>query len=159
MNTKILSIVAIFAMSFALNAQIDRSKMPQPGPAPQVKLGKADKFKLKNGLTVIMVENHKLPRVSANLTIDNLPRFEGEKAGVSSMMGSLLGRGTTNISKDNFNERVDYLGANISFSSRGGYATSLTRYFNEILELMADGVKNAVFTQEEFDKEVEIRWN
>ena len=156
MNTKILSIVAIFAMSFALNAQIDRSKMPQPGPAPQVKLGKADKFKLKNGLTVIMVENHKLPRVSANLTIDNLPRFEGEKAGVSSMMGSLLGRGTTNISKDNFNERVDYLGANISFSSRGGYATSLTRYFNEILELMADGVKNAVFTQEEFDKEVEI---
>ena len=62
MNTKILSIVAIFAMSFALNAQIDRSKMPQPGPAPQVKLGKADKFKLKNGLTVIMVENHKLPR-------------------------------------------------------------------------------------------------
>ena len=124
MNTKILSIVAIFAMSFALNAQIDRSKMPQSGPAPQVKLGKADKFKLKNGLTVIMVENHKLPRVSANLTIDNLPRFEGEKAGVSSMMGSLLGRGTTNISKDNFNERVDYLGANISFSSRGGYATS-----------------------------------
>ena len=156
MNTKILSIVAIFAMSFALNAQIDRSKMPQSGPAPQVKLGKADKFKLKNGLTVIMVENHKLPRVSANLTIDNLPRFEGEKAGVSSMMGSLLGRGTTNISKDNFNERVDYLGANISFSSRGGYATSLTIYFNEILELMADGVKNAVFTQEEFDKEVEI---
>ena len=69
MKTKILSIVAIFALSFVVNAQIDRSKMPEPGPAPQVKLGKAKKFKLKNGLTVIMVENHKLPRVSANLTM------------------------------------------------------------------------------------------
>jgi len=156
MKTKILSIVAIFAVSFAVSAQIDRSKMPEPGPAPQVKLGKAKKFKLKNGLTVIMVENHKLPRVSANLTIDNLPRFEGEKAGVTSMMGSLLGRGTTNISKDDFNERVEYLGANVSLSSRGGFASSLSRYFDEILGLMADGAMNPVFTQEEFDKEVKV---
>ncbi len=156
MKTKILSFVAILAMSFAVNAQIDRSKMPEPGPAPKVKLGKAEKFKLKNGLTVIMVENHKLPRASANLTIDNYPIFEGEKAGLSGMLGSLLGRGTTNISKDDFNEKVDYLGANLGFSSRGAFGSSLKKYFPEILGLMADGVKNSVFTQEEFDKEVKV---
>ena len=104
MKTKILSFVAILAMSFAASAQIDRSKMPEPGPAPKVKLGESKRFTLKNGLTVIMVENHKLPRASINLTIDNPPSFEGDKAGVSSMMGSLLGRGTANISKDEFNE-------------------------------------------------------
>ncbi|MFY0602538.1 MAG: insulinase family protein [Flavobacteriaceae bacterium] len=156
MKTKILSFVAILAMSFAVNAQIDRSKMPKPGPAPKIKLGKADKFTLKNGLTVIMVENHKLPRASANLTIDNVRTLEGDKAGVSSMMGSLLGRGTTNISKDDFNEKVDYLGANLGFSSRGAFGSSLKKYFPEILGLMADGVKNSVFTQEEFDKEVKV---
>ena len=156
MKTKILSLVAILAMSFTSIAQIDRSKMPEPGPAPKVKLGESKKFLLKNGLTVIMVENHKLPRASVNLTIDNYPSFEGDKAGVSSMMGSLLGRGTTNISKDEFNERVDYLGAYLSFSSGGAYGASLKKYFPEILELMADGVKNSQFTQEEFEKEQKI---
>ena len=156
MKTKILSIIAIIAMSFAANAQIDRSTMPTPGPDPVVKLGTAEKFSLENGLTVIMVENHKLPRVSATLRIDNQPYFEGEIAGVSSMMGSLLGRGTINITKDAFNEKVDFLGASVGFFSTGASARSLKKYFPEVLGLMADGVKNSEFTQEEFDKEKEV---
>ena len=156
MKTKIVLLVAILSMSFALNAQVDRTKKPAPGPAPVVKFGKADKFTLKNGLTVIIVENHKLPRASARLTIDNKPYFEGEKAGVSGMMGSLMGRGTPSITKDNFNERVDFLGANIGFGSSSSFAASLSRYFDEVLGLMADGVKNSQFTQEEFDKEQKI---
>lgn len=155
-KTKIASLVAILTICFSLNAQVDRTKKPTPGPAPQVKFGKAEKFKLKNGLTVIVVENHKLPRASANLTIDNKPVFEGDKAGVSSMMGSLLGRGTPTMTKDAFNERVDFLGANVSFGSSSAYASSLKRYFEEVLGLMADGVKNSQFTQEEFEKEQKI---
>jgi zinc protease len=156
MKTKILSLIAFFLVSVAINAQIDRSKMPKPGPDPEIKLGTPKTFTLTNGLKVIMVENNKLPRASASLTIDNKPYFEGEIAGVSGMMGSLLGRGTKNISKDEFNEKVDFLGANVSFFSSGAYASSLKKYFPEILGLMADGVKNSQFTQEEFDKEVQI---
>ena len=156
MKTKILSLVALFIATIAINAQVDRSKMPKPGPDPVIKLGKPVKFTLKNGLTVLVVENHKLPRVSANLTIDNKPYFEGDKAGTRSMMGSLMGRGTTSISKDDFNEKIDFLGANVSFFSSGGFASSLTKFFPEILGLMADGVKNSKFTQEEFDKEVQV---
>jgi len=156
MKTKILSLIALFLCTVAVNAQIDRSTMPKPGPDPVIKLGKPDMFTLPNGLKVIMVENDKLPRASAILTIDNKPYFEGEIAGVSGMMGSLLGRGTTNISKDDFNEKVDFLGASVNFGSSGAYASSLKKYFPEILGLMADGVKNSQFTQEEFDKEVQI---
>ena len=47
MKTKILSLVAILAMSFALNAQVDRTKKPTPGPAPKVKLGKAENLHLR----------------------------------------------------------------------------------------------------------------
>ena len=156
MKTRILSIIAIITMSFASNAQIDRSTMPTPGPDPVVKLGTAEKFSLENGLTVIMVENHKLPRVSATLRIDNQPYFEGEIAGVSGMMGSLLGRGTSSITKDEFNEKVDFLGASVNFFSSGASARSLKKYFPEVLDLMADGVKNSKFNQEEFDKEKEV---
>lgn len=156
MKTKILSIITIVIMSFAINAQIDRSKMPKPGPDPIVKLGKTVKFSLDNGIKVIMVENHKLPRVSVTLTIDNKPYYKGKIAGVSQIMGSLLGRGTKNITKDEFNEKVDFMGANINFFSSGGSARSLKKYFPEVLGLLADGAKNAIFSKEEFDKEVAI---
>ncbi|WP_299156101.1 insulinase family protein [uncultured Tenacibaculum sp.] len=155
MKTQILSLVAILAMSFAVNAQRDLNKQPKPGPAPKVKLGKVEKFKLPNGLEVIMVENHKLPRASANLTIDNKPVVEGAKTGLADLMGGLLGNGTTTVSKNDFNEKVDYLGAFVNYSKDGAYASSLKKYFPEILGLLADGVKNPVFSQEEFDKQVE----
>ncbi|WP_394420441.1 insulinase family protein [Tenacibaculum mesophilum] len=155
MKKIIIAALAVVSMSFAVNAQIDRSVQPKPGPAPKIKLGKAEKFKLNNGLQVIMVENHKLPRVSASLTIDNPIYLEGDKTGVSQVMGDMLGNGTTNMPKDEFNERVDYLGANVSFRSNGASVRSLTKYFGEVLGLMADGVKSPKFTQEEFDKVIE----
>lgn len=156
MKNKILSIIAVLTLSFSATAQIDRSIQPTPGPAPKVKLGDATTFTLKNGLHVIIVENHKLPRASVSLTIDNKPYSEGNKAGLSSIMGSLLGRGTPSITKDDFNEKVDYLGARVSFYSSGASASSLKKYFSEILSLMSDGVKNSQFTQEEFDKEIKV---
>ncbi|WP_299528487.1 pitrilysin family protein [uncultured Lutibacter sp.] len=156
MKTKYISIITLLFLTLSLSAQIDRSVQPKPGPSPKINLGKPETFELKNGLKVLVVENHKLPRVSATLTIDNNPIFEGDKAGVSSLTGSLIGSGTKNISKDAFNEEVDYLGANLSFSSQGARLNALSKYFPRILELMADGSQNPIFTQEDFDKEVNI---
>ncbi|AOW22071.1 peptidase M16 [Urechidicola croceus] len=101
----------------------------------------------------MVVENHKLPRVSATLTIDNGPLFEGDIAGVSSLTGQILGSGTTTMSKDDFNEEIDFLGANVSFSSQGASMSSLSKYFPKVLGLMADGALNPTFTQEEFDSQ------
>jgi zinc protease len=139
----------------AVQAQVDRSKMPEPGPAPEINLKEPQRFKLKNGLNVLVVENHKLPRVSIQLAIDNPPILEGKNAGVSSLTGSLMGKGSKNIPKDEFNEEIDFLGARMSFGSQGAYASSLSKYFSRMLELMADAAINPNFTQEQFDKEKE----
>ncbi|MGB5377913.1 M16 family metallopeptidase [Muriicola sp.] len=150
---KIYCTVLLAFMAFAVQAQIDRSKMPEPGPSPEINLQDPQRFELNNGLKVLVVENHKLPRVSIQLTLDNPPILEGDKAGVSSLTGSLLGNGSKTIPKDEFNEEVDFLGANISFGSQSAFASSLSKYFPRILELMADAAINPNFTQEEFDKE------
>lgn len=126
---------------------------PKPGPAPTINIGKPKTFELANGLKVLVVENHKLPRVSYNLTIDNTPYTEGAKKGVADLTSSLIGSGTVKMSKDAFNEEVDFLGAEINFNNSGAYASGLSKYANRILELMADGALNSVFTQTEFDKE------
>ncbi|QYJ68696.1 M16 family metallopeptidase [Flavobacterium litorale] len=148
---KVIYILAGLFLSVSMQAQ-DRP-MPKPGPAPTVNIGKPETFTLKNGLKVLVVENHKLPRVSYTLTMDNAPYAEGNKKGVSDMVSALMGSGTTTISKEDFNEEVDFLGANINFWSQGASANGLSKYSDRILELMADGALNPKFTQEEFDKE------
>jgi predicted Zn-dependent peptidase len=153
MKTKIVSLILLFLLSISVTAQVDRSQQPKSGPAPKISLGKPKTFELKNGLKVLVVENHKLPRVSVSLAIDNPPVFEAEKAGTSSLTGSLLGSGSKKMTKDAFNEEVDFLGASVSFSSSGARLNSLSRYFPRVLELMAEAALNPVFTQEEFDKE------
>ncbi|MEX0287652.1 MAG: M16 family metallopeptidase [Flavobacteriaceae bacterium] len=150
---KIYTLALMALVAFGAQAQIDRSKMPEPGPSPEINLQDPQTFDLNNGLKVMVVENNKLPRVSIQLRIDNPPVAEGEKAGVSSLTASLLGNGSKSIPKDEFNEEIDFLGARLNFGSQSAFATSLSKYFPRILELMADAAINPNFTQEEFDKE------
>jgi predicted Zn-dependent peptidase len=147
------SILMLSSLFLTVIMQAQTIPQPKPGPSPEIKIGKPETFELKNGLKVMVVENHKLPRVSFNLTLDNAPYAEGNKKGVSDLTSSLLGNGSTKISKDAFNEEVDFLGANINFSASGAYASSLSKYAGRILELMADGALHPNFTQEEFDKD------
>lgn len=153
MKTKIASLFLLFFISMGVNAQIDRSKQPKPGPAPKITLGTPKEFTLDNGIKVLVVENHKLPRVSFSLTIDNKPITTGEKAGVESLLGSMLGNGTIHIPKDEFNEEVDFLGASLGFDSSNGFASSLSKFSNRVLELMADAAIYPLLTEEEFNKE------
>lgn len=153
MKTYISAFLMLFFVAFSAHAQIDRSKQPQPGPAPKIDLKSPQEFTLKNGMKVMVVENHKLPRVSFNLTIDNTPETEGTKAGVSTLVGGMLGNGTTSISKEKFNEEIDFLGATLNFGSTGGYASALSQYSDRVLELMADAATHPLLTEDEFQKE------
>lgn len=130
--------------------QVDRSQ-PKPGPSPKVNLGKPQTFELKNGLKVMVVENHKLPQVTMTLSLDNPPFTEGDKKGIHDLTGSLIGNGTDKISKEDFQEEIDFMGARINFHSSGAFANSLSKYFSRTLELMAQGFINPKFTQDDFE--------
>lgn len=131
---------------------VDRSKKPAAGPAPVISIKDPVIYNLPNGMTVLVVENHKLPRVRASFFVDYGPVYEGKKAGALDMMGGMLGEGTTNLPKDKFDEAVDMIGADVSLSASGGSAGALTKYFDKAFNLMADALKNPAFPQESFDK-------
>ena len=149
---KILSLLICAVLALNVNAQIDRSKPPKPGPAPVIQFKDPVIFTMPNGLTVVVVENHKLPKVSATLSIDAGPIKEGEKAGVTSMMGQMLSEGTKTMSKAEFDKEVDLIGADVFLFAGGGSTSALTRYFNKAFLLMADAIKNPVFPEESFEK-------
>lgn len=148
---KIAIILSSLFLTITMQAQ-DRTQ-PKPGPSPKINIKKPETFSLPNGLKVLIVENHKLPRVSYSLTIDNSPYAEGNKKGVDNLTSSLLGNGSTKTPKDKFNEEIDFLGANINFFSSGASASGLSKHSKRILELMAEGALMPNFTQEEFEKE------
>ncbi|WKW46704.1 insulinase family protein [Myroides sp. JBRI-B21084] len=148
---KILVFASALLLTISAEAQIKRPQ-PQPGPMPTVHVQKPQEFTLKNGLKVMVVEDHKLPRVSYMLTIDTPPYVEGEKAGVSSLTSAVVGNGTAKTPKEKFNDEIDFLGANLSFWNTGASASGLSKYSSRLLELMAEGSLSPIFSQEEFDK-------
>ena len=144
-------LLTLFLVTGIMQAQ--NRPQPKPGASPMVQIKKPQSFVLKNGLKVMVVENHKLPRVSFNLTLDNPPFAEGNKKGVDDLTSSLVGNGSQKTPKDVFNEEIDFLGANINFSSQGASASALSKYSGRVLELLAEGALFPLFTQEEFDKD------
>lgn len=145
--------ILLFILFLTGIMQAQDRPQPKPGIAPVVNIKKPQTFVLANGLKVMVVEDHKLPRVTYNLTLDNAPFAEGKIKGVDELTSSLIGNGSKKIAKDLFNEEIDFFGASVNFSSNGAYASSLSKYANRILELMADGALSPNFSQEEFDKE------
>ncbi|MDL1913272.1 MAG: insulinase family protein [Bergeyella sp.] len=130
---------------------IDINKRPEPGPTPEIFMQEPKVFVLKNGLTVLVVENNKLPKVNISLKIDRPPVLEGEKVGIGEIMADQFTNSTENFSKDDFNKKIDFYGARLGFSSTGAGAYSLSRYFPEVLKLFSEAVVYPKFSAKEIE--------
>jgi len=129
-----------------------RKNAPKPGPAPKIELGEYEQFTLDNGLEVIVVENHKLPKVTFQLLVDVPPKAYGDKVGLADMAGEMLSRGTKERSKAEIDQAVDFVGANLSTSATGAFGSSLSKHKETLLSIMAEVVLQPAFPEEEFSK-------
>jgi zinc protease len=151
MKKTLIYTISLFLFSSAI-AQVDRTVLPEPGPAPEIRFGDAESFTLDNGLKVFVIQNSKLPRITYSLILDRDPILEGDKAGMLGFVGSMMTAGTTNRNKDQFNEEVDFLGARISGSSTSLSASALSKHQEKVMELMVDVLYNPVFPEDELSK-------
>ena len=58
--------------SFAAWGQVDQSNSPYADSAPELKIDTPINLKLDNGLQIIVVENHRTPSVTWNMTLEFL---------------------------------------------------------------------------------------
>src|SRR6478609_2222611 len=112
-----LYIAIVFFIQSVTAQNIDRSKPPKAGPAPVITIADPVIYKLGNGITILVVENHKLPKITATYSIDAGPVKEGDKAGIMNLMGQMLNEGTTSKTKAKFDEAVDQIGADVSLTA------------------------------------------
>ena len=144
--------LVFFVAACSSSKKLDRSAVPAAGPAPKIQIGQYQMATLPNGLKLVVVENHKLPRVSYSVSLDIDPIFEGDRAGYTMLSGELMKAGTKTRTKTQIDEAVDFMGASLSTSSTGVFGSCLVKHSKDILELMADVVLNPTFPAEELEK-------
>ncbi|HRG10490.1 MAG TPA: insulinase family protein, partial [Cyclobacteriaceae bacterium] len=84
--------------------------------------------------------------------LKNNPIYQGDKEGYIEMAGTLIGTGTKTKNKAQLDEEIDFIGANLSTSSDGIFASSLSKHSNKLLDLMTDVLYNPAFAPEEMEK-------
>lgn len=137
----------------------DRSKKPESGQNPVVKVPDFFKNHFDNGVNIIGTRNTEIPSVTIQISIDGGHRAESmipDKAGVSSLMAKLMNEGTKTYTSEELNNELDKLGSSISVS--GGdenmviSINSLTKNLSRTLALAEDMMYHPRFAQEDFDR-------
>lgn len=129
-----------------------RKTAPKAGQAPKIQVGKAETFQLENGLKVIVVENHKLPKVSYRLFVDYDPVLEREAAGYIDLMAEIWATGTESRTKAQIDEAVDFLGASLYSDPNGLSGACLSKHADKLLEIMSDVLLRPKFAPAELEK-------
>jgi zinc protease len=138
-------------------AQDWRKTQPQPGPAPELHLPVPTEFKLENGLKVLLVEDHALPVVTAEIvsragSVDN-PQ---DKSGLATLTAEVMGDGTSSRSLTQLAEDQESIGTMIGTSAGMDNSTVsmglLTYHLDKGMELLSDVVQHPAFRAEDFDR-------
>ncbi len=158
MKTRIitLAIVTLFCTG-SLLAQIDRTKQPPAGPAPQAAFPDYQEERLGNGLKVLLISNHSQPVVTFRLMIKSGSENDGAgKSGVASFTTDLMTKGTKTRSSLQFAREGDMIGVNVGASAADDqmsfFGSGLKKHTEKILDLMTDALFNPTFPQDEIDK-------
>lgn len=149
----LLSILSIVSA----NAAIDRTRKPEPGPAPEAAFPDYVTKELPNGLKVFVIQDDRKPSVTFRLLIKGGSSQDGDKPGLSGFVAGLLNRGTKTRDAMKFAIESDSIGASVE-AMPGADAISLsagglTKYTDKLLELLVDAALNPLFPAEQFAKE------
>ena len=119
-------------------------------PSPIVSHVAPVAYTLPNGLRLLVQEAHDNPTVSIAGVVRNSPRSDPEgKEGTSEIMSAMLSYGSAGYDFDTQRRIADNLGADISYGTSFG-ARGLARDFPQLLDLLADDLKEPSFPSEFF---------
>ncbi len=134
-----------------------RAEQPKAGPASKLTLPVPQQFKLDNGLTVYLVEQHKLPIVAANLVV--LAGSETnpvDKPGLASFTADMLDEGTQQRSTLQIAQDLDQIGATLSSNATADSASltfrTLKKNVSAGFAILADVVLNPAFSEKELER-------
>ncbi|TDD93913.1 M16 family metallopeptidase [Flavobacterium cellulosilyticum] len=143
-NQKLLLVLFILTISCTLSAQ-------------SFKLPSYSSFKLANGLTVSLMEQHDVPIISVSAILPAGAIYDNEKAGLASITAMALKHGTKNFPKVKLDEELDFLGANLNTYATKEFAGLSSDFASKdqskVLTIIKEVLLNPTFDTAEFEKE------
>ena len=119
------------------------------------------KYTLKNGIPLFIVESHASPVVSIQAWVTRGSIHESDKlAGISHFLEHALFKGTKRRKVGQVAADIESRGGEVnaftSFEETAFYTTLASRYFEEGLDVIADIMQNPLFDKDEMAKEKEV---
>src|SRR5262245_25706847 len=155
-------VLSLVTVSVSAQQPPDRSRPPQLGPAPALRLPEIQKKQLANGLPVWLVELHEVPVVQVNLVVFGGASNEPPKRfGEASLMAAMLEQGAGSKSALEIADAIDFLGADLSASS--GFDSTAVRLrvpvarLPDALPIMADVALRPTFPKDELERQRQER--
>jgi len=134
-----------------------KNRAPVSNEVLKVKFPKPAESKLKNGVELLVLEDHRSPtiQVTIEMPASNL-NDAAEIAGVGDATTAMLRLGTKTKDSRQIAETIAEIGAGIGFGIGDRNATvrfsTLTENLDAVLELVSDMLFNPTFPQDELDK-------
>ncbi len=136
----------------------DWSTPPAPTKEPKFKPPVAKRLKLKNGMSMLVVENHKLPIVSMMFVVPGAGSSSDPKGkgGLASFTGDLLDEGAGGMTAIGIAEETDRLGAGISVAIDSDVAyvsvSTLAKTLDQTTDLVAKLMTQPAFDAKEAER-------
>ncbi|MGH8457940.1 MAG: M16 family metallopeptidase, partial [Nevskiales bacterium] len=140
----------------------DRSRLPDAGTPPELRLPVFQRFTLGNGLKVVLAERHETPVVSFNLILDggfaadSTVQGGSAKPGLATMAGDMLDEGTLTRDALTISSQLESLGAILgtgsSLDSSSITLSAIKSLLDPSLALYADVIRNPAFPAHELER-------
>jgi zinc protease len=156
-----VKLVNPYAPAFEASQDWRKSK-PEPGPAPAIHLPAPQEFTLENGLKVLLVENHALPVLSAEIvsragSVNDPP----EKSGLATLTSEVMSDGTVSRDLTQLATDEERIGTHVTTGAgmESGVASIdvLTANIAEGMALLADVVEHPGFRADDVDRRCKQR--
>ncbi len=154
--------VVPFAINKSSVTAVNGRKLPEPGPAHDLKLPPIQEDRLSNGLRILVAERHEIPVVNFWLAFDvGYAADHSAAPGAARLTTSLLTSGTERRNALEVSDEVQMLGAQLSAGSNLDTSTiflsALQSNLDQTLDLFADVVLHPAFPQEDFQRQQRLQ--
>ena len=157
-----LLLLAVYPSSRLAAQVVDRTKPPQLPPAPALKLPVVQTATLGNGLTLAVVEMHKVPVVDVEVMLDaGAARDPADAPGLATFTAAMLQQGAGTRGALEVADEAAFLGAELNTTaSFDGAVASVhvpKRRLEAALDLLADVVLRPAFSDSEVNRQRALR--
>jgi zinc protease len=146
-----------FSEAKATSADVDRSKVPEMGTAPDLIFPQFQRTTLSNGLPVVLAKRSTIPAISMMLSFDaGYAADQFAVPGTAKLAMNMIDEGTSTRNALQISEELDRLGSRLSTGSNLDQSfislNTLNQNLDASLDIFADVILHPIFPQADLDR-------